>query len=716
MLTSLHRVRQRTTHLLFMPRHPWRRLRGGLIIGLVVGSLLVLALRLDLLSGIRMQLTDYLYTEDSIPARCQAICLRTENSYVPDNPNPTEGITAIVAIDDRSLGAFGRTPVEWSRSVHTDLITFLTDAGARVIAFDVLFADPTEADAELADAMLTARNVIQPVAGGWWEGSKQTTPRGQFIQFDYYAYPAPALRDAAQVIGHVNVVPDEDGKVREVPLVVRDGDQLIPALALAAYLQYLRFPVELLEIEQHHVKFANRDLYTDDIGQMMISFFGEPTNVSQPGVGGSGELTGVRRQSTYPVYSYVDVLEGLVPPEAFEGKIVLVGVLDAQGNPDSYATPSTRTGKKMYGVEINASIIETIHQSLSTVPLIHDKKVLLADFGALGTLQLYRGTPSLPLQPQPDDERMVITFLLAMIGGLVLPFLRWYVALPLTILAYIAYYVWAWISFHFWGRVPEILFPALSLGLTFMGTLIVIYVFEERRRGQINDLFSRYVSAEIASKIVDSFDRGQLELGGEEREITVLFADVRGFTTLSEGLSPPEVVRILNVFLEQMTSTVMNYGGAVNKYIGDNMMAFWNAPYPQDDHAWLATHAALDMLEAIRKVNETGQFVYPVQFGIGINTGPVVVGNVGSERRLEYTPIGDTVNVASRLCGVAPGGTCYIGARTRELLGERVTPVAVHHLKLKGKTDAVEIHELHPPSSMASTLPSMRMEDIVQTG
>jgi adenylate cyclase len=239
-------------------------------------------------------------------------------------------------------------------------------------------------------------------------------------------------------------------------------------------------------------------------------------------------------------------------------------------------------------------------------------------------------------------------------------------------------------------------------------------VFEERRRGQINDLFGRYVSAEIAQKIVESFDRGQLELGGEEREITVLFADVRGFTTLSEGLSPPEVVKFLNVFLDQMTSIVMQYGGAVNKYIGDNMMAFWNAPYAQDDHAWLAVQAALEMLEAIQKLNETGQFSHPVQFGIGVNTGPVVVGNVGSQRRLEYTPIGDTVNVASRLCGVAPGGICYIGARTRAMIGARITPAAVHNLKLKGKTEAVEIHELRPLSSMAATLPSMSVKDLIQ--
>jgi adenylate cyclase len=673
MFPFLHRIRKRSSHLIFTPQHPLRRLRGGLIIGVIVGSVLALMLYENFFTGIRTQLTDSLY-----------------------GPRPTDGITAIVAIDDLSLAAYGRSPAEWPRSVQTELVRLLTDAGARVIAFDVLFADPTEFDADLADAMRSARNVVQPVAGGW-EGSKQTTRRGQFIQYDTYTYPTPALRDASRMIGHVNIVPDEDGKVREVPLVVKDGDQFIPSLGLAAYMQYIRYPMDLVEIGLHHVKFANRDLYTDDIGQMIVYFFGPPTNVNQRG--------------TYPVYSFVDVVEGRVPPEVFKDKIVLIGALDASGQPDNYATPSTPVGKKMYGVEIHANIIETIHQSLPTVPLIHNKVNWKLNFGPLGSLQIYRGTASLPLREQSKNEKIILTFLLAVVAGVVLPFLRWYVALPVTVLAYLVYFAWASASFTVWGRVVELLFPAMALSLTFVGTLIVIYVFEERRRGQINDLFSRYVSAEIAQKIVEAFDRGQLELGGEEREITVLFADVRGFTTLSEGLTPPEVVHILNVFLEQMTSIVMNYGGAVNKYIGDNMMAFWNAPYTQDDHAWLATHAALDMLEAIHKVNETGQFSAPVQFGIGVNTGPVVVGNVGSQRRLEYTPIGDTVNVASRLCGVAPGGVCYIGVRTRELLGDRVQPTAVHHLKLKGKAEAVEIHELRPLSAPVAAPPVVPIEE-----
>jgi CHASE2 domain-containing sensor protein len=335
-LGFLGRVRQRSWRLIFSSQHPWRRVRGGLIVGVVVGVLLGLLLwqndLIENLSGIRTQLTDMLH-----------------------EPRPTDGITVIIAMDDASLMLMG-VRRRMARSVHTNWCGFCRRRGARDrVRRAVCRVD--RADAELAAVMSEARNVVEPVAGSWTT-SEQTTRRGEYIEFDHYEYPTPVLREASRMIGHVNIVPDGDGQVREVPLVLKEGDQLIPALGLAAYMQYIRHPMEAVEIEPHHV-FANRDLYTDDIGQMVITFFGEPTNVNLPG--------------TYPVYSFVDVVEGRVPPEVFNDKIVLIGTLDSSGNPDSYATPSTTTGKKMYGVEIHANIIETIHQSLPTVKLIQNQ-------------------------------------------------------------------------------------------------------------------------------------------------------------------------------------------------------------------------------------------------------------------------------------------------------------------------------------------------------
>ncbi|MBN1200768.1 MAG: adenylate/guanylate cyclase domain-containing protein [Anaerolineae bacterium] len=646
---------QTLSRLIFTPYRPLRRLINGLFVGIIVGGLMAAGLWQGLFGSVRTRLKDALYQS-----------------------RPTSGIVTVIAVDDASLAAYGRSLTEWPRSVHTDLVRLLDEADARVIAFDVLFIQPSPDDAELADAMRRARNVIQPVIGG--QHGMSTTRAGNLIAYDYFIYPAPELEAAAMGLGHANIIPDDDGFARKVPLFVRSGDERVPALSLAAYLEYLHMLPEMVEIGDNMVRFAGRDLYTDDFGQMLISYFGPPSRVDGGG--------------TFPVYSLVDVVEGRVSPEVFEDQIVLIGVLDAAALPDSYPTPNVDTGDQMFGVEIHANAIETIHQSLPAFRQTLDWELDLGLF----SISLYHGTTSFPLRDLPLRTQLAITFALAVGLGALLPFLRWYVGLALVVVVYGGYLVWASAAFTLWSRVVELLFPAFSLAFTFLGTMIVGYVFEERRRGQINDLFSRYVSPEIAQKVVEAFDRGRLELGGEEREITVLFADIRGFTPLSEGLPPQDVVGLLNMFLEEMNIIVMRYGGAINKYIGDNIMAFWNAPYPQADHVWLATQAGIDMLVAIDRLNAAREFASPVQFGIGINTGVVVVGNIGSQRRLEYTLIGDTVNVASRLSGVAPGGTCYVGARTYDLIADRVRPVQVHRLMLKGKQSPVEIYELTPES------------------
>ena len=653
-------MRKRIFPLFFTIQHPWRRLGSGLMVGAVVAGLTTIALWYNWLSGVRVRFQDALY-----------------------RPRPTTDLVTIIAADDASLAAYGRSTTEWDRSVYVDLIAFLDEAGARVIAFDLLFANPSEADANLAAAMRASRKIVQPVVGLYDAHFPTRDEDGGLVSYLDYSYPVPDLAGAAVGLGHVNVLPDDDSFVRRVPLLVAGDEALHPALGMAAYLEYLRILPEMVEVDDdaNEVQFAGRTIPTDASGQMLIYFFGPPSHANEPG--------------TFPVVSLVDVLEGRVPPEAFEDRIVLVGALDATALPDKFPTPSTDRFEEMYGVEIHANVIETLHQSLPSFQGKIDWRLNLGLF----ELPLYEGTTTFPLRQQSLNAAIFVVVALALFSGVALPFLRWYVGILYVLVAYGVYFFWASWSFTVDSKVVELLFPAWSLGLTYLGTIILVYLFEERRRNQINDLFSRYVSPEIAQRIVEQFDRGTLELGGEERELTILFADVRGFTPLAEGLPPTEVVRLLNVFLEEMSAIVMRHGGAIDKYMGDNLMAFWNAPYTQADHAWLATQAGLEMLDAIRRLNEVQQFSTEVQFGIGINTGPVVVGNIGSQSRLEYTPIGDTVNVAARLCGIAPGGACYVGQRTHDLLAGRAQPVAAHDLQLKGKKDEVTVFELRPGKS-----------------
>jgi len=661
--------------LIFVHRSkPLRRLAAGLIVGGVVAILLAAGLRANLLVGVRTRLNDLTYS-----------------------PRATTGMVVIVAVDDASLAAFGRSPGEWDRVVYADLVRRLDEAGARVITFDIAFIDPSPADEVLAEAMREAGTVVQPVLGAV-HSEKRITRAGELFAYSTLARPAAPLAAAGVAFGHVNVRPDDDGFVRRLPLFVAQDDLPMPALALAAYQAYLDFPPDdVLRIERGAVRFAGRTLYTDDFGQMRITFFGPPSHVihaapssADDGAPSPGLPAASDSGAAFDAYSLVDVVEGRIPPERFTDKIVLIGALDAAALPDTYPVPSASPGDKMYGVEIHANAIETIHQSH---PAFRARVTGVLDLG-LFRLTYFRGTTSFPLRDQPLNEQIALAAALALLSGAALPFLRWYASLALVLLAYAGVLLWAFVSFLVWSRVIELLAPALALGLTYAGTLIVLYLFEERRRSQINDLFSRYVSAEIAQKIVETFDQGALELGGEEREITVLFADVRGFTALSEGLPPAEVVGLLNLFLEEMSTIVLHYGGAINKYIGDNLMAFWNAPYPQADHAWLAAQAARDMLIAIERLNARQAFKSPVQFGVGVNTGPAIVGNIGSRRRLEYTPIGDTVNVAARLSGAAAGGSALLGARTYALAADRLGPLPHHALAVKGRSEPVDAYEL----------------------
>ncbi len=641
-------------------QHPVRRLLRGLFIGLVVGLMVSFALYNQWFSDIRARLKDGLYS-----------------------PATTSDNVVMIAIDNKSLEALGRSPADWDRAKHAELVNFLAQSDARVATFDLFFDIAAPGDDEFQAAMVeacrptplgtcTGMEVILAAVGGQPVNEMQTSGISTYINI---AQPEESLRDAAGRLGHVSVRPDRDGYLREVPLIIQEvGQPPIPILGLASFLSYQRLDEASVRYEDEELRYyidpngtqytVIRKLPTDDFPRMLVYFFGLPSHPDDA-------------NSTFATYSYIDVLEGRVPAEAFADKIVLIGVLDADTQPDQFPVPITSADTQMYGVEIHANVIETLYQAERSEALSKNLK--------------------LPLVQQSEREQYLFVVIFAVLGGILLSFARWYIGLIISLLGYgVFYFVYAYLALIQRGVLTELFLPGMALVLVFMGTVISNYVFEERRRAEINDLFSRYVSTDIAQKILESYDRGELELGGEEREVTVMFADVRGFTTLSEGLPPQEVVRMLNLFLERMNEIVLKHGGAINKYIGDNLMAFWNAPYFQDDHAWKATQAALEMLEAIHDINAQEQFKSPVQFGIGINTGIVVVGNIGSEQRLEYTPIGDTVNVASRLSGVAEGGTCLVGPGTYIYLAERLQPSRQLQVRLKGKAQELGVYEFRP--------------------
>jgi adenylate cyclase len=274
--------------------------------------------------------------------------------------------------------------------------------------------------------------------------------------------------------------------------------------------------------------------------------------------------------------------------------------------------------------------------------------------------------------------------------GVVLPLTRLRWGTLLTVVLFVGYGLGVFFAFDS-GYVLNIFYPLISLPVMYVTAVISRVFAAQSDRQEINQLFGRYVSPQVASEILNLADSDKLRLGGTRREVTVMFADMRGFTALSEKLDPEAIVATLNKYLSLIIERVLANEGMINKFAGDNIMAVWNAPQDQTDHALLAVKAALEGQQAIDNMTQD-ESLPKVQFGIGINTGPAVAGNVGSEGRTEYTIIGDAVNLSSRLCSNAPGGQVWIGPNTYERVKDAVEVEALEPQRFKGKAEPVPVY------------------------
>jgi len=287
----------------------------------------------------------------------------------------------------------------------------------------------------------------------------------------------------------------------------------------------------------------------------------------------------------------------------------------------------------------------------------------------------------------------LIMLLLVAVVSLTLPRLRlkWG---GLVVVAFLVVYLGVSFVAFDRGQILNLVYPPMLLALTLVGSIVTMIVFEQSDKRFVKDLFGRYVSPQVANQIVSLADAGNLQLGGEQREATVMFADIRGFTRLSEKMAPAEIVSMLNTHLSIVIDKVLKNSGMINKFAGDSIMAVWNAPQVQDEHARLATRAAWEIQQAVTELQERDASLPRVQFGIGINTGPVVAGNVGSSGRTEYTVIGDAVNLASRICSATPGTEIWIGPETYRQTKECTETLTLEPQTFKGKAEPVAVYRL----------------------
>jgi adenylate cyclase len=556
----------------------------------------------------------------------------SDQLFIAEPPSPN---IVIIGIDDATLQTYGKWS-SWSRALHARAIDNLAAAGAKVIGFDVLFVDSSPDDALLAGAIENAGNVVLPVAG------IQPLPlTGQRVGYEAFLVPVSPIGEVALGTGHVNIIPDRDGTVRSLPLVVSDSaGGPYPCFALAALQALFAMPLpDAYPRQDGALTLLARQVPVDGSDRLRINYAAEA--------------------AARPYLSYGAVIRGDFDPAVVRNRIALVG-MTATGEGDSWEIPTS--SEKVPGVFIQAAAMDTILRSR-----------FLTETGAV--------------------TNALVMLLLVAIIALALPRLGLKWGSLMTAVLLIAYLGASFVAFDR-GHILNLVYPPALLVLGFVGSITAMVVIERSDKRFVKDLFGRYVSPQVADQILRLADDGRLQLGGEEREATVLFADIRGFTRLSETMAPGEIVNMLNTYLSIVIERILQHGGMINKFAGDSIMAVWNTPQVQPDHARLAARAACDIQQAVTGLQKENASLPRVQFGIGINTGQAVAGNLGSAGRTEYTVIGDAVNLAARICSATPGTEIWIGPETYRQVEACAECVALLPQTFKGKAEPVAVYRL----------------------
>ena len=560
---------------------------------------------------------------------------------ISDRLNQRETVTNkkiyIIGIDDKTLDQYG--PVStWSREIPAKLVSLLNgaeDVHPAVIGFDVIYSEEADGQADdyFAEACREAGNVVAAMSFSFKEQPEKGED-GKVIYNPYYVdhviEPYDSLKNEV-LCGFANTFVDTDGYVRQAMAYLDHEGERKYSLSSQVYQVYQESRGE-------------KAVFPETYGRNNRFYFAY-----------SGKAGG------YSVVSMADVLDGTVDAAIFRDAVVLVGAY-AVGMQDSYM-PAIAHNSQMYGVEIHANIIEALLEGRTQLPVSPFVYALVAAL-LCGLFYVFSGKLRL----------LHSAMLLAVLTILDLIFAR-------------EMYVKGWI-------VPTILLP-VCLWVIYLVQMVRRYLSEIMRRHRVINVFKQYVAPQVVDKISKDKDF-KLVIGGENRHIAVLFVDIRGFTTMSESLKPEEVVEILNEYLGLTTKAIFDNGGTLDKFVGDATMAVFNAPFDLDDYIFRAVATAWDMQAGADVIAEKFHKRYgkSVSFGIGVNCGNAVVGNIGCDFRMDYTAIGDTVNTAARLESNARPGQILISSEVYEAVKDRVTVTPIGEIPLKGKSKGVFVYQV----------------------
>ena len=649
-----------------------------------------------------------LFLRTTNPLPLEELRLRAFDIFQVIKPRvATQRPVVIVDIDEESLRKLGQWP--WPRTRVADLVTRLTKMGAAVIAFDVIFAEPdrlspvlaAEAfhdldeetrnklralpsnDQVMADAIKQSHVVLgetglpivvpqpdaQPAAVG--VATLGGDPKPFLYTFPGRLKNIPILDNAAGGRGLFSIRSERDGIVRRVPMVMQAQDTIIPSLSFEMLRLVTNSSTILIRMDNAGIKSVavpGLEMPTDRNGQVWVHF--APSDPAR-------------------YVSAVDVLEGRVPADRVSRRLVLIGT-SAAGLLDLKTTPNDPS---MPGVEVHAQVLENI---LTGGVLAAPNYALGAELSAA----FVTGVAIIWLAPILGPAFLLLfgaAFIAIIIGT-------------------------SWYFFTEYKLLIDFTFPLLSSLLIYLTLVFTNFVKEQAQRRQIRSAFGQYLSPTLVEQLAQSPEK--LVLGGEARDMTIMFSDVRGFTTISEIYKddPQGLTALMNSFLTPLTNAIIDRKGTIDKYMGDAIMAFWNAPLYDATHELNACEAALDMLDRVEKLNRereaaaktNGSLFIPINIGVGINTGKCVVGNMGSDLRFDYSVLGDSVNLASRLEGQCKsyGLPIIIGSRTASVAKDKFAILELDFIAVKGKKEPEVVYAIVGRSDLAASGRFLRWREL----
>ena len=603
-----------------------------------------------------LSIVSYLYIQEVEPLK--SFSLRFNDINFDLQQKEIDKDIVFVAVDEPSVNRYGRWP--WHRDILAQGIEKLSQAD--VVLIDMIFSEATMQKED--EKLIKSLGLLKNSVCGFFLRDKSTQILSDeeldilsdsaldllqsqiveqknplFISAPHAEINIASIMESCTFSGSFSTLSESDHLLRSYPVAVYFNDILYPSLAVQGL--RLKFDSDIKRVDSRHVEIANHNIGVDNRGFVRLNFY---------------------KRSQYHTISFLDIMDEKVKPDYFKGKIVILGITEV-GAGDVASTPIGN----IPGPLLHYTFLSNILQN----HLIKEPKYV-----CLILIILMISLPFLLILLFKDILHRVI----------------------FNFIVYVALYGIVRYLFISQMIYIDLFYPLISLILSMAVVEIIAFNLHERSTRFIKNAFSNYLSAELLAQLVKN--PKSLSLGGEKKELTILFSDIRGFTTISESMDPVSLINLLNRYFTPMTNAVLNYGGMLDKYIGDAVMAFFNAPVDVKNHANFACYAALEMIEKLDELNEElkNEDIKPIRIGIGINTADVVVGNMGSDTRFNYTVIGDGVNLASRVEGLTKnyGVDILITEFTIDKLTDDFIYRKIEPVKVKGKDEAVVLYQLLP--------------------